>query len=102
MVWTHISIDFIEGLPKSLGKDVIFLVVDRLSKFAHFIPLSHPYAVHTVATAFIDNVMKLHGPPLAIVSDRDCIFTSQLWQDIFKGMGTELHYSSTYHPESDG
>ena len=90
--------DFIEGLPKSQGNEVIFVVVDRLSKFAHFIPLSHPYSVHTVATAFIDNVLKLHGPPVAIVSDRDCIFTSQLWQEIFKGMGTELRYNSAYHP----
>lgn len=94
--------DFIEGLPKSHGQDVIFVVVDRLSKFAHFIPLSHPFTVQTVAEAFIDNVLKLHGPPLAIVSDRDRIFTSQLWQDIFKGMGTELRYSSAYYPESDG
>lgn len=102
MVWTHLSMDFIEGLPKSHGQDVIFVVVDRLSKFAHFIPLSHPFTVQTVAEAFIDNVLKLHGPPLAIVSDRDRIFTSQLWQDIFKGMGTELRYSSAYYPESDG
>jgi transposase InsO family protein len=102
MVWTHISMDFIEGLPKSNGKEVIFVVVDRLSKFAHFIPLSHPYTVQTVARAFIDNVMKLHGPPLAIVSDRDCIFTSKLWQDIFAALGIELRYSSAYHPQSDG
>uniref|UniRef100_A0A8R7R865 Integrase catalytic domain-containing protein n=1 Tax=Triticum urartu TaxID=4572 RepID=A0A8R7R865_TRIUA len=101
MVWTHISMDLIEGLPKSQGKDVIFVVVDRLSKFAHFIPLSHPYTAHTVATAFID-VLKLHGPPLPIVFDRDCIFISQVWQDMFKGMGTELRYSSAYHPQSDG
>ncbi|KAM3402087.1 hypothetical protein ACQJBY_006188 [Aegilops geniculata] len=98
MVWAHVSMDFIEGLPKSNGKEVIFVVVDRLSKFAHFIPLSHPYTVQTVARAFIDNVMKLHGPPLAIVSDRDCIFTSKLWQDIFAAMGIELRYSSAYHP----
>ena len=80
MVWTHLSMDFIEGLPASNGKDAIMVVVDRLSKFAHFIPFSHPFTVQTVAQAFIDNVLKLHGPPLAIVSDRDRIFTSQLWQ----------------------
>lgn len=74
MVWTQVSMDFIEGLPKSNGKEVIFVVVDRLSKFAHFIPLSHPFTVQTVARAFINNLLKLHGPPLAIVSDRDRIF----------------------------
>ena len=78
------------------------VVVDRLSKYAHFIPLSHPFTVQTVTQAFIDNVLKLHGPTLAIVSDRDRNFTSQMWQDIFKGMGTELRYSSSYHAKSDG
>jgi hypothetical protein len=102
MAWTHISMDFIEGLPKSQGKDVILVVVDRLTKFAHFIPMSHPYTVQTVAQAFIDNVIKLHGPPIAIVSDRDRIFTSTLWKDIFKAMDVELRYSSAYHPQSDG
>lgn len=102
MVWTHLSMDFVEGLPKSDGMDVIFVVVDRLSKFAHFIPLAHPFTVQTVAQAFLDNVIKLHGPPLAIVSDRDRIFTSTLWQDIFKAMGIELRYSTSYHPQSDG
>lgn len=102
MVWTHVSMDFVEGLPKSNGYDVIFVVVDRLSKFAHFIPLAHPFTVQTVARAFIDNVLKLHGPPMTIVSDRDRIFTSKLWQDIFTAMGIELRYSSAYHPQSDG
>lgn len=102
MVWTHVSMDFIKGLPKSEGKEIIFVVVDRLSKFAHFIPLSHPYTVQTVARAFTDNILKLHGPPLAIVSDRDRIFTSKLWQDIFFAMGIELRYGSSYHPQFDG
>lgn len=102
MVWTHLSMDFVEGLPKSNGYDVIFVVVDGLSKFSHFIPLAHHFTVQTMAQAFIDNVLKLHGPPLAIVSDRDRIFTSQLSQDIFKGMGSEQRYSTSYHPESDG
>lgn len=61
MVWTHVSMDFVEGLPKSSGYEIIFVVVDRLSKFAHFIPLAHPYTVQSVAMAFIDNVLKLHG-----------------------------------------
>lgn len=98
MVWTHLSMDFVKGLRKSGGMDVIFVVIDILSKFSHFIPLAHPFKVQTVAQAFLDNVIKLHGPPLAIVSDRDRIFTSTLWQDIFKAMGIELRYNTSYHP----
>jgi hypothetical protein len=76
--WSHISLDFIEGLPKSAGKDVILVVVDKFTKFAHFIPLSHPYIVKKVVDLLHDHVTKLHGTPFVIVSDRDRIFTSGL------------------------
>jgi hypothetical protein len=78
MAFGHISMDFIEGLPKSQGKEVILVVVDRFTKYAHFIPLAHPYTMKTIAQAFMDNVFKLHGPPVSIVTDRDRIFTSNL------------------------
>jgi hypothetical protein len=94
--------DFIEGLPKSNGKEIIMVVVDRLMKYAHFIPLAHPYTVQTVAQASINNIIKLHGPPLAIVSDRDRIFTSAMWKGIFGALQVKLRYSSAYHPQSDG
>jgi transposase InsO family protein len=100
--WTDISMDFVEGLPKSRGKDVILVVVDRLTKYAHFIPLSHPYSVQKVADLFMENIIKLHGPPASIVSDRDKIFTSQLWKDIFAAFNAQLIYSTSRHPESDG
>ncbi|GKD87134.1 ty3-gypsy retrotransposon protein, partial [Tanacetum coccineum] len=70
-IWSEISVDFIEGLSKSQGKSVIFIVVDRLSKYAHFIPLQHPFNAQQVAQLFLDNVYKLHGLPSNIVSDRD-------------------------------
>nr|ADB85398.1 putative retrotransposon protein [Phyllostachys edulis] len=102
MAWTHISMDFIEGLPSSKGKEVIFVVVDRFTKYAHSVPLSHPYSVQLVAQAFIDNIFKLHGFPIAIVSDRDRIFTSKLWQELFKSMKVQLRFSTAYHPQTDG
>jgi hypothetical protein len=102
MAWIFISMDFVEGLHKSGNKDVILVVVDKLTKYAHFIALSHPYIAHIVAQLFVDNILQLHGPPVAIVSDRDRAFTSQFWQHIFKTLKVALHYSSAYHPQSDG
>ena len=71
--------DFIEGLPFSFGKQVIFIVVDRLSKAVHFMALSHPYTAADVAQCFLDNVFKLHGFPHTITNDRDPIFVSHFW-----------------------
>jgi hypothetical protein len=101
MAWTFISIDFIEGLPKSSNKSTILIVVDRLTKYAHLIALSHPYIAHSMAQAFTDNIFKLHGHPVAIVTDRDRIFTNQLWLEIFKSMRVTLQNSSAYHPQPD-
>ncbi|KAL8143073.1 hypothetical protein V2J09_016105 [Rumex salicifolius] len=100
--WSCISLDFIEALPKSKGYDTILVVVDRLSKYAHFIPLKHPFTAITIAAAFMDNVFKLHGLPLSIVSDRDKIFSSHLWKELFKAVGTRLDIRSAHHPQFDG
>ncbi|KAK9175296.1 hypothetical protein WN944_027302 [Citrus x changshan-huyou] len=100
--WTDISIDFIEGLPKSSGKQIIFVVVDRLSKYAHFMPLSHPYTALDVAQLFLDNVYKLHGLPNSIVSNRDKVFTSTFWQSLFSLLNVNLLMSTAYHPQTDG
>lgn len=101
-IWSDISMDFIEGLPNSHGKSVLFVVVDRLSKYAHFIPLSHPYTATTIAKVFFDNIFKLHGLPESIVSDRDVAFTSAFWTELFRLQGVKLCFSSAYHPQSDG
>jgi hypothetical protein len=82
--WQVVSLDFIEGLPLSKHFNCILVVVDKFSKFAHFIPLKHPFTAFQVAMAFMDNVFKLHGLPEALISDRDRIFTSSLWQELFK------------------
>jgi hypothetical protein len=100
--WEEISMDFITGLPKSEGKSVIMVIVDRLTKYAHFCPLSHPFKANTFATAFMETVQKLHGSPKIIVSDRDPIFTGHFWTELFSCLGTQLAHSSSYHPQSDG
>jgi len=101
-IWVDVSLDFIEGLPKSRGKDTILVVVDRLTKYAHFLPLSHPFSALTVTQLYFDNVFKLHGIPKTIVSDRDRVFMSQFWQEFFKLQQTTLYISTPYHPQSDG
>jgi len=80
-VWDDITLDFIEGLPLSQGKDTIMVVVDQLSKSAHFLPLSHPFTIKTVAEKFMEGIIKLHDMPKSIVSDCDPIFISYFWQE---------------------
>lgn len=98
--WHTISLDFIEGLPKSKTYDTILVVIDKLTKYAHFICLAHPYTAITVAQAFLANVYKLHGMPSVIISDRDKVFTSAFWQELFKLTETTLNMSSSYHPQT--
>ena len=87
-VWEDLSMDFIEGLPKSGDKDCILVVIDRFFKMGHFIPLSHPFTATQVGQAFLDNVYKIHGMPKTIVSDRDSTFTSSFWHELFTLAGT--------------
>jgi len=101
-IWSDISLDFVEGLPISQGHSVILVVMDRLSKYAHFISLAHPYTAAKVAQLFISHIFKLHGMPTFIVSDRDPAFTSQFWRKLSKQHGTSLKMSSSYHPQKDG
>jgi hypothetical protein len=97
-IWRDVYMDFIVGLPKSDNKLVIMVVVDRLSKYAHFCALQHPFTTSTVAQLFMDQVFKLHGMPHFIFSDCDPTFTRNFWQELFKLQGTQLHLNTNYHP----
>jgi hypothetical protein len=97
-IWRDISKDFIVGLPKSGNESIIMVVVDRLSKYAHFYALQHLFTTSTVAQLFMDHIFKIHDMPHSIVFDRDLTFTSNFWQELFRLQGTQLHLSTTYHP----
>jgi hypothetical protein len=101
-IWKDISMDFTTVLPKSGNKLVIMVVVDRLSKYAHFYALQHPFTASMLAQIFMDQVFKLHGMPHSIVFYHKPTFTRNFWQELFKIQGTELHLSTTYHPQIDG
>ena len=94
--------DFIVGLPVYKGNTVILVVVDRFSKGIHLGMLPTGHTAHMVASLFLNIVVKLHGFPRSIVSDRDPLFISQFWRDLFSLSGTLLRLSSAYHPQSDG
>ena len=94
--------DFIIGLPKVQGRDCLYVVVDRLTKFSHLFAISSDYSASRVADLFFREVFRLHGLPKTIVSDRDSKFTSAFWQELFRLVGTKLATSTSYHLESDG
>lgn len=97
-----ISLDFVEGLSQSHGYNYILVIIDLFSKYSHFVALKHPFTALSVAKLFMVHIYHFHGLPTAMVSDRDHIFTSQLWHELFCLLGVELRMSSAYHPQSDG
>jgi hypothetical protein len=94
--------DFITELPREQGKDCIFMVVDRLTKFVHFFPIATDFSVAQVAELFFREVFRLHGLRKTIISDRDSKFMSTFWQELFRLVGTTLTPSTSYHPHTDG
>jgi hypothetical protein len=90
--------DSIESLPLSQGKSVILVVVGRLTKYGHFIALAHPFTTITMGNLFFEQIFRLHGLPQTIVSDRNKVFTSSFWKELFKLQGTTLAFSAAYHP----
>jgi hypothetical protein len=97
-----VTLHFIEGLPQSGASNCILVVVDKFTRYDHFLPLRHPYTARSVAKLFLDQIYKLHGMSSAIVSDRDKIFTSRPWKELFALAQVKLCMSSSYHSQSDG
>jgi hypothetical protein len=95
--------DFIVGLPKTAkGFDSISVIIDRLTKIAHFLPVKTYYPVITYAHMYITRILSLHGIPKTIVSDYRPQFVSKFWEELHKSLGTKLLHSSTYHPQTSG
>ncbi|KAL0556809.1 hypothetical protein IC582_005326 [Cucumis melo] len=101
--WENVSMDFITGLPRTLrGFTVIWVVVDRLTKSAHFVPGKSTYTASKWAQLYMSEILRLHGVPVSIVSDRDARFTSKFWKGLQTAMGTRLDFSTAFHPQTDG
>jgi transposase InsO family protein len=95
--------DFIVGLPLMARRhDSICVVVDTLTKSAHFIPMRMTYQAPDIAIIFISEIVRLHGVPKRIISDRGSVFTGQFWTSFQEALGTQLNFSTAYHPETDG
>ena len=100
--WQDIAMDFIADLPPSASFDSIWVVIDRLTKYAHFIPVNTSYTAPRLAKIYLQSIFWLHGFPSSIVCDRDPKFTSSFWQELFRASGTTFNMSSAYHPQTDG
>ena len=95
--------DFITKLPRTArGHDSIWVIVDRLTKSAHFLPIRETHSVEKLARIYVDEIVRRHGVPLDIISDRDSRFTSRFWQSLQAALGTRLNLSTAYHPQTDG
>ena len=95
--------DFVLSFPRaSSGQDAIWVIVDRLTKTAHFLPIKMTYSLDRLAELYIKEIVQLHGIPVSIVSDRDPRFSSRFWRSLQEALGTKLTFSTTFHPQTDG
>ncbi|KAA3460469.1 DNA/RNA polymerases superfamily protein [Gossypium australe] len=101
--WERITMDFVSGLPLTpTKKDLVWMIVDRLTKSAHFIPVRVDYSLQRLAKLYVTDIVRLHGVPVSIISDRDPRFTSRFWRALHQALGTRLDFSTAFHPQTDG
>ncbi|KAI5351062.1 hypothetical protein L3X38_003953 [Prunus dulcis] len=101
--WEHLMMDFMFQLPRTRNKhDGVWVIVDRLTKSAHFLPVRANYMLSKLAQLFVDEIVRLHGVPVSITSDRDPRFTSRFWTKLHEAFGTQLQFSTAFHPQTDG
>ncbi|KAG8481801.1 hypothetical protein CXB51_026415 [Gossypium anomalum] len=101
--WDRITMDFVSGLPLTQSKkDSIWVIIDRLTKSVHFIPVRKNFSLDKLAELYVSQIVRLHGVPISIVSDRDPRFTSRFWKKLQEALGTKLHFSTAFHPQTDG
>ena len=101
--WEHITMDFVTTLPKIREKfNTMWVVVDRLTKVAHFIPIKTVCTLERLAKLYIREIMRLYGIPVTIISDRNIKFVRRFWKSLHKALGTKVVFSTAYHPQTDG
>ena len=101
--WDNITMDFVSDFPLTQKKhDVIWVIVDRLTKSAPFLPIRLDYSMDRLADLYVNEIVILHGIPVSIVSDRDPRFTSRFWKELQSAFGTRLNFSTAFHPQTDG
>ena len=101
--WEHITMDFVSGLPKTRRKhDTIWVIVDRFTKSAHFLLIHKKTTLEEMAKFYVNEIVCLHGVPVSIISDRDPHFTARFWKNLQHELGTQLKFTSAFHPQMDG
>ena len=101
--WEHVTMDFVTHLPRTpQGHDAVWVIVDRLTKSTHFLAVQMTFTLERFCRLYIREIVRLHGAPVSIVSDRDPRFTTHFWKSFQKVIGTRLTMSTTFHPQTDG
>ncbi|XP_059639261.1 uncharacterized protein LOC132281583 [Cornus florida] len=101
--WEHIAMDFVIGFPRSRrGNEAVWVIINRLTKTAHFLPIKATDDAEKLGVLYVKEIVRLHGVPVTIVSDRDSKFTSKFWEGLQVAFGSALHLSTAFHPQTDG